>query len=198
MKVTVKKQIQWSASVTSGRLSPTGLVVTHGIEQGCEFSVSLFNCVISAPSSDAFHGAPCSRFSLSASGITNIVHLLPPGLVCQLQEILAFPPSSAPLCFVNRVAALEGFPHKWASDTNWLVSNSIPSGTRWLWCKNLLFNRYVELRSLVLLQFPSNKPTGSHFSSCGACSAVNIGIPECLFPWGQHSKPLLLFSPDAF
>lgn len=88
--------------------------MTHGIhvEQGCEFSVSLFSCAISALSSDAFHEAPYSQLSLSASGITSIVQLLPPGLVCQRQEILPFPPSSAPLSFVNRIAVLEGFPHR--------------------------------------------------------------------------------------
>lgn len=86
--------------------------MTHGIEQGCEFSVSLLNCAISTPSFDAFHEAPCSQLSLSASGITSIVQLLPPGLVCQRQEILPFPSSSAPLSFVNHIAVLEGFLHR--------------------------------------------------------------------------------------
>lgn len=74
-------------------------------KKGCGFSLSLCNCVISAPLSDAFHEASCSQLSLSATGCTSAVCLLPPCLVCLLQEILAFPPST-PVFLAKSVAAL--------------------------------------------------------------------------------------------
>lgn len=85
-------------------------------KKGCGFSLSLCNCVISAPLSDAFHEASCSQLSLSATGCTSAVCLLPPCLVCLLQEILAFPPST-PVFLAKSVAALAEFPHKFHTST---------------------------------------------------------------------------------
>ena len=171
--------------------SPTGWVLTRDVKQGCEFSVSL---LISAPSSDSSPQSPvlpalsfnhrnyqhCPSSSTGTGVLASGASVFPSCLTCSLQTVL--------LC-------VKGF-HTWASDTSWLVLNGVPSGTRWLWCKKLLFTWHMEFMATCPSFSLSSKPAGTHFKTCGACSGINTNIPEHLLPWVEHSK--LLLSLDVF
>lgn len=144
--------------------SPAGLVVTQDVNQPCENSVSLLISPIISPISPIsmkLH-APSS---LLTTGINSTVYQLLSGLLCWLQELLSFPPvSSAPY-------------NHWA----WRVSTCQLQIPKWYPFRyQVALLQKVALSpgtwSLCLCFSLSITPAGTHFKTCGSCSAINTNI----------------------
>lgn len=115
--------------------------------------------------------ASCSQFSLLTLEITNIVYLLPPRLVYQVQELLSFPPASYAPCKLCscawRISTCELQTH---AGFSWMVSLLVPGG---FGAKSCSSSGAWHLWPLAHSSSLSSKPADMHFKTSGACFAIN-------------------------